>query len=67
MQPLISLLDGSNDFNSESEEQAFNLEIQKAKEDASNIKGTGKSFRQKKPNKDNTDRYKSSEINFDII
>jgi hypothetical protein len=27
MQPLISLLDGSNDFNSQSEEQAFNLEI----------------------------------------
>ena len=27
MQPLISLLDGSNDFNSQSEEQAFNLEV----------------------------------------
>ena len=27
MQPLISLLDGSNDFNTLAEEQAFNLEL----------------------------------------
>ena len=66
MQPLISLLDGSNDFNTLAEEQAFNLELQAQKEAALQGSKNAKSLK-KKPNKDNTNRYKNSEVNYDLI
>ena len=38
MDPIISLLDGSNDFHSKEEEEAFNIQMKKIKEEEQNNK-----------------------------
>ena len=58
LEPIISLLDGSNDFHSREEEEAFKqLEIQLAKGDKTNLE----------IKRDKTLRYKNSEDNYMIV
>ena len=70
MEPMISLLDGSNDFSSREEEEAFNIEMKKIKDEE--LANKDKKNKNKKAPKvimkrDKDARYKSNEGNAMII